>query len=128
MALQIRQCPTCLKIIDEINALDNYNSPLYPPLLKSSAFTLFVLIFCCHQVRVNCLYGGHLPLLVHHHLGALEQIDQKQPPNNRYTTIIDPIPLRAFTVLLNYERMISDPRFKDVKLLKSSTFVQQIEV
>jgi hypothetical protein len=32
---------------------------------------------------------------------------------------MDLIPLRALTVLLNYERM--DPRFKDVKLLKSST-------
>ncbi len=32
----------------------------------------------------------------------------------------EPIPLRTLTVLLNYERVISDPRFKGVQLMKSS--------
>jgi hypothetical protein len=33
---------------------------------------------------------------------------------------MEPIPLRTLTVLLNYERVISDPRFKDVRLMSSS--------
>jgi hypothetical protein len=32
----------------------------------------------------------------------------------------DPIPLRTLTVLLNYGRVISDPRFMGVRLMKSS--------
>lgn len=32
----------------------------------------------------------------------------------------EPIPLRTLTVLLNYERVISDPRFKGYRLSKSS--------
>ncbi len=39
---------------------------------------------------------------------------------NTSTKSTEPIPLRTLTVLLNYERMISDPRFKDVKLVISS--------
>jgi hypothetical protein len=33
---------------------------------------------------------------------------------------MEPIPLRALTVLLNYERMISDPRFKGERLMNWS--------
>jgi hypothetical protein len=85
-----------------------------------AAFTLFLLNLLSPS-ESELSYGRRLPLLADHHLGTLEQIDQQQQPNYRYTTIMDPIPLRALTVLLNYERMISDPRFKDVKLWKSST-------
>lgn len=31
-----------------------------------------------------------------------------------------PIPLRTLTVLLNYERMVSDPRFQGERILESS--------
>lgn len=33
---------------------------------------------------------------------------------------MEPIPLRVVTVLLNYERMISDPRFKNELLVNTS--------
>ncbi|TVY58054.1 hypothetical protein LSUE1_G009562 [Lachnellula suecica] len=36
------------------------------------------------------------------------------------TNSMEPIPLRTLTVLLNYERLVSDPRFKDQELVVSS--------
>lgn len=33
---------------------------------------------------------------------------------------LEPIPLRTLTLLLNYERIISDPRFHDVRLIATS--------
>jgi hypothetical protein len=48
------------------------------------------------------------------------------------TVNMEPIPLRTLTVLLNYERVISDPRFMDAKLVKSSvadpTLIDRVRV
>lgn len=35
-------------------------------------------------------------------------------------SVMEPIPLRGLTVLLNYERTVSDPRFEGTLLLNSS--------
>lgn len=38
------------------------------------------------------------------------------PPKPTPTTDMEPIPLRSITVLINYERMTSDPLYKGLKL------------
>lgn len=40
--------------------------------------------------------------------------------HNKTLATMEPIPLRTLTTLLNYERMISDPRYKDMALQQSS--------
>jgi hypothetical protein len=50
------------------------------------------------------------------HLYAWKRITGTEFANQELAKNLEPIPLRTLTVLLNYERYVSDPRFQGIKL------------